>query len=70
MPMFWGFGMFLLGLALAYSKAVNEYIGWAMAVIGVVMVSSLMFDVSNTPVGIVLWMSMTAITTLVGVMHI
>tara|TARA_Y100000590_G_scaffold465509_1_gene638020 strand:+ start:201 stop:836 length:636 start_codon:yes stop_codon:yes gene_type:complete len=68
MPMFWGFGMFLLGLALASSKAVNEYIGWAMAVIGVVMVSSLMFDVSNSPVGMVLWIGMTLITTTVGVM--
>ena len=39
-----------------------------MAVIGVVMVSSLMFDVSNSPVGMVLWIGMTLITTTVGVM--
>ena len=71
MPMFWGLGVVLLGLAITRGNVhVSATMGWILAVVGVGMFSGTFIDFSNNPVGIVIWLGMVITMVATGVVSL
>ena len=71
MPLFWGLGVSLMGLAITRENGpIPAVMGWILAVVGIAMFSGTFIDFANNPLGMVIWLGMTVTIVATGVVSL
>jgi hypothetical protein len=70
-PMFWGLGVALLGLAITRENGhVPATMGWILALCGIGMLSGTFIDFNSNPLGMVIWLGMSIAVVATGVVSL
>ena len=70
-PLFWGLGVLLIGLAITKENGpIPAAMGWILAVVGVAMFSGTFIEFGNSPVGFAIWIGMTVTIVATGVVSL
>ncbi len=70
-PMFWGLGVALLGLAITRENGhIPATMGWILALVGIGMLSGTFIDFNSNPLGMVIWIGMSIAVVATGVVSL